>query len=110
MHHRLRWQLVPFADAGTVWGVNLEDPALVGSGAAGGADGAGASGRQSSTSALRPGFPVHPTGGLGVRAIWATTLVGRFDVAVGQEVVPDGSGGGGYGTSLGFYLAFDHRY
>lgn len=91
----LRWQLVPFGDLGAVWGVDLQDPELVGD-----------------SSMPAPAFPVHPTGGLGVRAIWATTLVGRFDVAVAQDIVPDASraGGVGYGPSLGFYLAFDHTY
>ena len=92
LHRDLRWQLVPFADAGAVWGVDLEDPALIGA-----------------ETLTPPGIPVHPTAGLGVRAIWATTLVGRFDVAVGQDVVPTASGLG-YGPSLGFYLAVDHTY
>ncbi|MSP54921.1 MAG: hypothetical protein EXR69_04850 [Myxococcales bacterium] len=91
----LRWQLVPFGDAGAVWGVDLAEAGVVGD-----------------SSVAAPVFPVHPSGGLGVRAIWATTLVGRFDVAVAQDIVPNSSraGGVGYGPSVGFYLAFDHTY
>lgn len=84
LKHELRWQLVPFADVGAVWGVDL----------------AGGEGTAPS------GPPLHPAAGLGVRGIFATTLVGRLDVAVGQDPQP----GGSMGRSLGFYLAFDHTY
>ncbi len=94
-HRKLRWQAVPFADVGAVWGVDREDPGLIGRSLGGAGE--------------HPAVPVHPSAGLGVRAIWATTLVGRFDVAVGQDLVPT-SAGVGYGPSVGFYLAFDHTY
>ena len=89
LRREVRWQLVPFADVGSVWGMDLESPALLGD-------------------AVIPvsRFPLHPAGGLGVRGIFATTLVGRFDVAVAQDVLPNGV----YEPSLGFYLAFDHTY
>ena len=89
LKHEVRWQLVPFADVGSVWGMDLESPALLGD-------------------AVIPvsRSPLHPAGGLGVRGIFATTLVGRFDVAVAQDVLPNGV----YEPSLGFYLAFDHTY
>lgn len=84
----VRWQLAPFADVATVWGLAQEDPALLGA-----------------ATVVAPRVPLHPAGGLGVRGIWGETLVGRFDVGLGQDIVP-----GGYGRSLGFYLAFDHAY
>lgn len=89
LKHEVQWQVVPFGDAGAVWGIKGEDPALLGN-----------------ATVDAPAIPVHPAGGLGVRGIWATTLVGRFDVGVGQDIVK----GGGYGPSVGFYLAFDHTY
>lgn len=79
LKHDVRWQLAPFADVGAVWGV----------------DGA----------VTEVATPVHPSAGLGVRGIFATTLVGRFDVAVARDDQPDGPA-----RSLGFYLAFDHTY
>lgn len=82
----LRWQLVPLADVGVVFGAG-ED-----------------------ASAPPPANPLHPTAGLGVRAIWATTLVGRADIAVGEDHLIDAAGELRSVPDLGFYLAFDHTF
>lgn len=85
-HEDLRWQVVPLADVGFVFGA--------------GAD----------ASAPPPENPLHASAGLGVRAIWATTLVGRADFAVGEDRVVDGAGREASARSYGFYLAFDHMF
>ncbi len=81
-----RWQLVPFGDVATVWGL---DPSLAGEAELYDAE-----------------IPLHPAAGMGIRLIWATTLVGRLDVGIGQDRIEDGRSA----PSLGFYLAFDHTY
>ncbi len=90
----LRWQLVPFVDAGTVWGHGDFDT-----------DGApytpGPDGTDGSAAALR----LHPAGGAGVRAIWAESLVGRVDVGVSEDLTDQGSA-----PDVGFYLVFDHLF
>jgi hypothetical protein len=91
LRHRLlkepmRWQLVPLADVGAVFGAG------------------------EAADAPAPANPLHPTAGLGVRAIWATTLVGRADVAIGEDKVRDARGNVRSAPNLGFYLAFDHTF
>jgi len=82
----LRWQLVPLADVGAVFGAGPD------------------------ASAPAPANPFHPTAGLGVRAIWATTLVGRADFAVGEDRALRADGQVESARSYGFYLAFDHMF
>ncbi len=88
----LRWQLVPFVDAGTVWGEGEF-----------GADAhtPGPDGSDVAREALR----IHPAGGAGVRAIWAESLVGRVDVGVSEDLTNEGSA-----SDVGFYLVFDHLF
>lgn len=79
LSRELRWQIVPFADAVTVWG---EEPL--------------------------GDWPVHPGFGLGVHPIVADTFVGRLDVAVGVDRVRELDGTLTPVPSLGVYLVFDH--
>lgn len=51
-------------------------------------------------------FPLHPGAGMGLRAIFDTTLVGRLDAAVGWDPIE----GGGVAPELGIYLVFDHTF
>lgn len=75
----VRWQLVPFADAVTVWGeTGLGD------------------------------WPVHPGVGLGVHPIVEDTFVGRLDVAVGLDRVREADGSLTPVPNLGVYVVFDH--
>jgi hypothetical protein len=78
----MRWQVVPFVDAGAVFGVPEE---------------------------REPAFPLHPGVGAGIRAIFDTTLVGRLDIAAGWEPVQQGSEQF-QKAELGFYLVFDHTF
>ena len=74
----LRAQVVPFVDVGTVWGAGSDE---------------------------LPPIPVHPAVGLGVRAIWAETIVGRLDAAISPDITDEG-------TTLdwGLYVVFDHMF
>lgn len=73
----LRLDVVPFADAGFVFGAGPY------------------------ATAPAPAFPIHPSVGIGGRAIYDTTFVGRVDFAV----APDDPS-----WDWGFYLAFDHMF
>ena len=86
LHHTflkqdVRWQLVPFVDIGTVWGADAD------------------------ATAPAPTLPIHPTGGGGVRVIWAETLVGRVDAGVSQDLTDEGDA-----LEWGIYLMFDHMF
>jgi hypothetical protein len=77
----LRWQLVPFADVGVVWGAGDD------------------------ATADAPELPIHPTVGGGIRAIWARSIVGRVDAAVGPDLTDSGTP-----LNWGLYLVFDHMF
>lgn len=83
-HRPVRWQIVPFADAGAVFGASeLTDPP--------------------------PVVPVHPGVGGGLRIIFDRTLVGRVDVANAWTPV-EIKGEVKQEPNLGFYLSFDHTF
>jgi len=83
LKQELRWQVVPWADVGAVYGA--EDP-------------------------VAGPTPVHPALGLGVRPIWGETLVGRLDTGVGLDHVREADGSLRPTIDWGFYLLFDHLY
>ena len=75
----IRWQVVPFLDAGVVWGTQpLGD------------------------------WPVHPGLGLGLHPIVSDTFVGRFDVAAGLDRVESPDGTRETIPNLGVYVVFEH--
>ena len=91
VRHRLfgspmRWQLVPFADVGALWGAG------------------------SSATAEAPDVPLHPAVGLGVHLVWAESFVGRLDVAVGPDPVREADGTLADQPNVGLYLMFDQTY
>ena len=76
------WMLVPFVDAGAVWGLP-----------AGG-----------------PGWPVVPSVGLGVRAVFDETFVGRIDAALAYDPVLSEDNTATPKLNTGFYVVFDHTF
>lgn len=74
----LRWQIVPFVDAGTVFG--------------GG-----------ETAEL----PIHPSFGAGIHPIYDKTFAGRIDFASGVEMIREADGSISYEPSFGAYVVFD---
>lgn len=78
----LRWQLVPFFDAGMVFGAGEE----------------------------APDFPIHPTAGLGLHPIFDQSVAGRFDFGTGIELVREADGSMSYEPDWGFYVVFDHMF
>lgn len=92
LRHRLfqspfRWQIVPLADVGVVWGAG--DTATDG-------------GRQT--------LPVHPAVGMGLHVVWDQSFVGRIDMAVGPDAVLEPDGTITYEPKLGFYVMFDQTF
>ncbi len=81
LHREIRWQAVPFVDLGTVFGA-----------------GAGAD------------FPFHPGVGFGMHPIVEKTFAGRFDFAVGMEMVEEDDGSVTYEPNLGGYVVFEHVF
>ncbi|MCB9687561.1 MAG: hypothetical protein H6738_16570 [Alphaproteobacteria bacterium] len=81
--HPLDLELAPYLDAGTVWGA--EDP-------------------------VPTNFPVHPAVGLGARAIFDETFVGRIDNGLGLDPVEQADGTVDDVWTWGFYLTFDHAF
>jgi hypothetical protein len=78
----LTWQLAPLVDAAALWGGGSQPEGV---------------------------WPLHPTGGLGVRGVWSEGLVGRIDAAVGAEpVLVDGAAA--VAPSWGVYLAFAQMF
>lgn len=77
----LRWQLVPFVDAVTVWGAG------------------------DAADAPPPEVPVHPAGGAGVHLVWAGTMVGRVDVGFGLDETDTGPT-----WNWGSYVVFDQMF
>jgi len=82
----LRWQLVPYLDAGAVFG------------------------GEPSPGAATPDFPLHPAGGLGIRAIYEEAFVGRVDTGFGLDPVRELDGSVTQEPTLGIYVVFDHMY
>jgi len=78
------WQLVPFADAGAVWG--------------GGEGDAGAA------------PPIHRGIGVGGHVVYAESFVGRVDVAWAPDTVMAEDGSLEQATNLGVYLLFDQMF
>lgn len=81
LKEELRWQIVPFVDAVSVWGAGDD------------------------ADAPPPELPLHPAAGLGIHVIWAETMVGRLDMGVGQELTEEGPV-----PNFGAYLVFDQTY
>lgn len=54
-------------------------------------------------------WPIHPTGGLGVRGVWSEGLVGRIDAAVGVDPIRE-DGVVVDAPSWGIYLAFAQMF
>jgi hypothetical protein len=81
LKQELRWQIVPFADVGVVWGAGV------------------------TADAPPPAFPVHPAGGGGIRGIWGETMVGRVDFGVSEDLTDEGPA-----MNWGLYLMFDHMF
>ena len=82
----LRWQLVPFADVGAVWGAG------------------------EAATASAPEMPLHPAVGVGLHLVWAQTFVGRVDLAVGPDPVREADGSVSQEPNVGLYLMFDQTY
>jgi hemolysin activation/secretion protein len=80
-HREVRWQAVPFVDAGMVWGA--------------GPDG---------------DFPLHPGVGFGFHPIVEKTFAGRFDAAMGMETVQEEGGSIVWEPNFGGYVVFEHIF
>jgi len=80
----MRWQVVPYADAGFVYGT---------------ADGGGAA----------SDLPIHPAAGAGVRAIYDEAFVGRVDTGFGLDAVRRDDTVA-HEPAWGLYVVFDHTY
>ncbi len=81
------WQLALFFDAGTVWGAGDDD-----------------------TEPRAKLFPIHPAGGVGVRAIFQQAFVGRIDTGLGIDPVREPDGTIDDALSWGIYVVFDHAF
>ena len=91
VQHRLfgrlmRWQLALLADAGTVFGAGDD------------------------ATAPPPAFPLHPAAGVGVRAIYQNTFVGRIDSGFGLDPIRELDGSVTHELSFGIYVVFDHAF
>lgn len=80
------WQLVPFADAGLVFGGS------------------------ETTSNPTGGWPVHPTAGLGLHVVYADAFVGRVDAALGADPRVAADGRIVHDLAWGLYVVFDHTF
>jgi outer membrane protein assembly factor BamA len=80
-HREVRWQAVPFFDAGMLWGA--------------GPDG---------------DFPFHPGVGFGFHPIVEKTFAGRFDAAMGMETVREEDGDITWEPNFGGYVVFEHLF
>ncbi len=81
LRRQVRWQAVPFVDLGAVYGNDAD------------AD-----------------FPVHPGVGFGLHPIIEKTFAGRFDAAMGMELVEEGDGSVTYEPNFGFYVVFERVF
>ncbi len=91
IHHRLlgspmRWQWVPFADVGIVWGEG-ED-----------------------ATAPSPQVPFHPAAGVGIRGIWNEAFVLRIDFGFAPDGVTEADGSITEEPGWGVYIVFDQPY
>ena len=80
------WQIALLADAGVVWGAGDD------------------------VTAGAPEFPLHPAMGLGIRAIFEETFVGRIDSGIGIDPVSEPDGSVTHEPTFGIYLVFDHAF
>lgn len=81
----LRWQAVPFLDAGMVFGTEEEAVA-------------------DNT------LPVHPSVGFGLHPTFDNTVTGRFDAAMGIDMVKEADGRITYEPNFGGYIVFDQLF
>ncbi|OGQ83393.1 MAG: hypothetical protein A2289_16235 [Deltaproteobacteria bacterium RIFOXYA12_FULL_58_15] len=82
----MRWQLVPYVDAGSVYGAGDLETSRAGM------------------------FPVHPATGAGIRAIFDEAFVGRIDAGLGLDPVQSQSGNIRHLPNFGIYVVFDHTF
>ena len=82
----LYWQVGLFFDAGIVFGAGDD------------------------ATAPHPEVPVHPAGGLGLRAVFEETFVGRFDVGLGLDTIREPDGSESHAPSWGMYVVFDQAF
>lgn len=82
----VRWQAVPFLDAGATWG------------------GAPSANSTADTPVI------HPAAGLGGRLVYGSSFVGRLDVGVSPDWVQRADGTLHASPETGFYLVFDHMF
>lgn len=92
LEHGLRgvpmvWQLVPYADVGRVFGAG-----------------------ELATAPAPEGLGLNPAAGLGIRAVYDASFVGRIDVGVGLDPIEDSDGAVVRAPKMGFYLVFDHMF
>jgi hypothetical protein len=80
------WQLALFGDTGVVWGAGGQ------------------------ATEPEPDFPLHITGGLGVRLVYAESFVGRVDAGFGLDPVREPDGAITQELSYGVYVVFDHAF
>ncbi len=80
------WQIALLADAGVVWGAGDD------------------------ATAPAPDVPVHPAVGLGIRAIFEETFVGRIDSGVGIDPIKEPDGTITHEPTFGIYIVFDHAF
>jgi outer membrane protein assembly factor BamA len=85
-HRPIVWQLALFGDAGLVWGAG------------------------DAATASAPDFPLHITGGLGIRAVYAESFVARIDVGLGADAVAEADVAITQELSWGLYIVFDHAF
>jgi len=82
----IQWQLALFSDNGVVWGAG------------------------DAATAPDPEFPIHPAVGMGLRAVFMESFVGRIDTGVGLDPVREPDGRIINETSWGIYIVFDHAF
>ena len=80
------WQLVPYVDAGVVFGGDSGDSVQV------------------------EQVPVHPAAGLGLRAVYQEAFVGRIDTGFGLDPVVEPDGTVTPEATWGLYVVFDHTF
>lgn len=93
LRREIRWQAVPFLDLGTIFGGVDAD----GDGEVDVVDDSGH-------------FPVHPGLGFGLHPIVEKTFAGRFDAAMGMEMVREPDGTVVYEPNAGFYVVFERVF
>jgi len=91
VRHRLlqqpvRWQLVPHADVGVVWGAG------------------------ELATAPAPRFPLHPSAGVGVHVLFAEAFLGRLDLALGPDLVVEPDGDTTHRPYFGLYFGFGQTF